>query len=66
MSNNWNLVGHEWAVSALQRDIIDGRLKHAYLITGPAGVGKRVLAMAFVKATNAAPANWWRAAITQM
>jgi DNA polymerase-3 subunit delta' len=50
MSHNWNLVGHEWAVSALQRDISDGRLKHAYLITGAAGVGKRTLAMAFVKA----------------
>ena len=50
MSNNWNLIGHEWAVTALARDIHTGRLRHAYLIAGPAGVGKRTLALAFMKA----------------
>ncbi len=49
-SANWNLIGHEWAVASLQRDIHDNRLRHAYLITGPAGLGKRTLATAFVKA----------------
>lgn len=48
--DNWNIVGHEWAVAALQRDIHEGRLRHAYLIAGPAGIGKRALALAFVRA----------------
>jgi DNA polymerase-3 subunit delta' len=50
MASNWNLVGHEWAVAALGRDIQHQRLRHAYLIAGPAGLGKRTLALAFIKA----------------
>jgi len=48
--NNWNLIGHDWAVAALQRDIDSERLRHAYLIAGPAGLGKRTLALAFIRA----------------
>ncbi len=47
---NWNLIGHEWAVAALQRDIQDDRLRHAYLLAGTAGLGKRRLALAFTQA----------------
>jgi DNA polymerase-3 subunit delta' len=47
---NWNILGHEWAVTALQRDIQQKRVRHAYLIAGPAGIGKRTLAMAFIQA----------------
>lgn len=46
----WNIIGHEWAVAALQRDIQGQRPGHAYLIAGPAGLGKRTLALAFIKA----------------
>lgn len=49
-NSNWNMVGHERAVASLQRDIHDNRLRHAYLIAGPAGLGKRTLAAAFVRA----------------
>jgi DNA polymerase-3 subunit delta' len=47
---NWNLVGHEHAVNSLMRALKTDRLRHAYLIAGAAGVGKRTLAMAFIKA----------------
>ena len=48
----WNVVGHAWAVRALQRDVALGHPAHAYLFTGPAGIGKRTLALAFAQALN--------------
>ena len=45
----WNLLGHEWAVTMLQRDLAHDRLRHAYLFTGPEGVGKRTLAAEFAR-----------------
>lgn len=50
MLTSWNLLGHDFAIAALQRDIQDDRLRHAYLIAGSAGLGKRTLALAFIKA----------------
>jgi DNA polymerase-3 subunit delta' len=50
MPNSWNLIGHDWAIAALQRDLKDDRLRHAYLFAGSAGLGKRTLALAFIKA----------------
>jgi DNA polymerase-3 subunit delta' len=47
---SWNLVGHEWAVQMLQREFAQGRERHAYLFTGPAGVGKRTLVAEFARA----------------
>jgi len=55
--SNWNLVGHEHQVNSLMRDIKTDRLRHAYLIAGPAGVGKRTLAIAFIKAVLCQNAN---------
>lgn len=42
---NWSIIGHAWAVDFLRRSIGDGRAAHAYLISGPAGVGKSLLAL---------------------
>ena len=42
---NWDMLGHEWAVSLLKEHVAQKKLRHAYLITGPAGVGKRTLAI---------------------
>jgi DNA polymerase-3 subunit delta' len=49
---NWDMLGHDWAVKLLQGHIVNDTLRHAYLITGPQGVGKRTLALRFVQALN--------------
>ena len=46
----WPVIGHDWAVELFQRCIRTGRTRHAYLIVGPAQVGKTALAKAFAQA----------------
>src|SRR6516165_1165117 len=42
---SWQRIrGHERLVQAVQRVVARGRLAHAYLFTGPSGVGKRLFA----------------------
>ncbi len=48
----WDLIGHEWAVQLLRGHIIQNSLRHAYLITGPSGIGKINLAVRFIQAIN--------------
>lgn len=48
----WDILGHEWAADMLQRHIATGGLRHAYLLTGPRGVGRRTLALRFAQAVN--------------
>lgn len=48
----WDLIGHEWAVQLLRGHIVHNNLRHAYLITGPSGVGKENLAVRFIQAIN--------------
>lgn len=52
LNTNWGMLGHEWAVNLLRRQIADGRLGHAYLFTGPLGVGRRSLALHLAQAVN--------------
>ncbi len=47
----WNTIGHEWAVAMLAR-AAQTRPSHAYLITGPAQIGKLTLAQDFARALN--------------
>jgi DNA polymerase III subunit delta' len=49
---NWDILGHEWAVSLLKEHIAQGGLRHAYLLTGPQGVGRRTLALRMAQALN--------------
>jgi DNA polymerase-3 subunit delta' len=42
--------GHEAQVAAIRRAVGRGRLAHAYLFTGPAGVGKRTFAVELARA----------------
>ncbi len=49
---DWGVVGHEWAVEHLARGLANDRLRHAYLFTGPSGVGKTTLARGFARAIN--------------
>jgi DNA polymerase III subunit delta' len=52
MTDNWNLVGNEWAVDMLKKHITNGTTRHAYLFAGPPGLGRRTLALRFAQALN--------------
>lgn len=52
VSMSWDILGHEWAVSLLQRHLSMGQVRHAYLFTGLDSVGKRSLAIRFAQALN--------------
>lgn len=48
----WKMIGHQWAVNLLKGHIKKDTLRHAYLLTGPRGVGRRTLALRFIQALN--------------
>jgi DNA polymerase-3 subunit delta' len=48
----WGIVGHEWAITHLQKNIALGRDSHAILLSGMAGLGKRLLALRIAQALN--------------
>jgi DNA polymerase III subunit delta' len=48
--SHWGIEGHEWAVEYLQRSIAAGTLAHAWLFSGPPGLGKRLLALRLAQA----------------
>ncbi len=48
----WDILGHEWAVDLLAEHVSKGRVRHAYLFTGPQGVGRRTLALGLAQALN--------------
>ena len=52
-----NIVGHEWAVDALRSALRYDRVGHAYLITGPAQIGKTTLVRTFAQALNCTAAR---------
>ena len=47
---SWDVWGHEWAENLLKKHIAGGLTRHAYLFTGAPGIGRRTLALAFIKA----------------
>lgn len=49
---NWPIVGHDDAVRDLRDAVYTDRLAHAYVITGPKGVGRTTLARALASALN--------------
>ncbi len=49
---NWNITGHDWAAKLLQQHISSQQVRHAYLFSGPPGVGRRTLALRFAQALN--------------
>ncbi len=46
----WRIIGNTWAADLLEHHIAQGQVRHAYLITGPGGIGKRTLAHDFARA----------------
>jgi DNA polymerase III subunit delta' len=52
MDDNWDLLGHEWAVDMLRQHVAHESTRHAYLFAGPAGLGRRTLALRFAQALN--------------
>ena len=52
MTDNWNLIGHEWAVDMLKKHVVNGTTRHAYLFAGAPGLGRRSLALRFAQALN--------------
>ena len=57
IDSNWNILGHDWAVDLLQGHIVNNRIRHAYLFTGPQGVGRRTLAIRLAQALNCTQSN---------
>ncbi len=49
---DWAVLGHEWAARLLQGHIARQETRHAYLLTGSAGGGRRTLALRFAQALN--------------
>lgn len=49
---NWDILGHTWAAALLKSHVLQGQVRHAYLITGPRGVGRRTLALRLAQALN--------------
>ncbi len=48
----WRYIGNDWAVRHLCNHVAQGLERHAYLFSGPPGVGRRTLALKFIQALN--------------
>lgn len=46
----WPLIGHHRAVAQLAQAVATGEVAHAYLVSGPAQIGKQTLARTFAQA----------------
>ncbi len=53
----WDYVGNEWAVNMLRQQVVHGSTRHAYILAGPEGLGKRTLAIRFIQALNCTKAE---------
>ena len=51
-NQNWQVIGHDWAVAFLRRGLQHGRIRHAYLLSGSSSLGKMKLAQTFAMALN--------------
>lgn len=49
MFYSWNLIGHQKQLLSLENDLKQGKLSHAYLLHGPAQVGKFTAAFLMAK-----------------
>ncbi|MBU0988475.1 MAG: hypothetical protein KKH68_14590 [Proteobacteria bacterium] len=51
------IIGHQRILDFLKKSIKNNRLAHAYLFTGPASLGKRIVALEFIKMMNGFDVN---------
>ncbi len=51
---DWQFIGNEWAVDLLSAQVARSGTRHAYLFTGPSGVGRRTMALRLAQAINCA------------
>ena len=49
---HWQIHAQDWAVDLLKSHASGDKLRHAYLFTGPEGVGRQTLAVRFAQALN--------------
>ncbi len=52
-----DIAGHEGQIATLRQALAQDRLHHAYVFVGPAGVGKRTVALALAKAVHCGAAT---------
>ncbi len=57
LNERWRIIGHAWAVESLDRAIVSGRAAHAFLFSGPHGIGKTTLARALTRRLQCAEPN---------
>ena len=50
--SGWPVIGQDRPIGILRRSLRTGRLSHAYLFTGPEGIGKRTVAIALAMTVN--------------
>jgi len=46
------MIGHQWAINLLKVQVANNASRHAYLFTGPKGVGRRTMALRLAQALN--------------
>jgi len=46
----WQVAGHDWVVDMLNNSLAKEKVSHAYLFTGPPGIGKSTLALNLAQA----------------
>lgn len=49
-----DILGHDKELSALRNAILNSRVAHAFIFSGPEGIGKRLAALGFARALNCA------------
>ncbi|MEA2573155.1 MAG: polymerase subunit delta, partial [Chloroflexia bacterium] len=50
--SGWPVIGHDQPIGILRRSLRTDRLSHAYLFTGPEGIGKRTVAITLALTVN--------------